>query len=93
MHLAAEAVKLMLQSREIDLKPALQTKDLEKVAAGRRLKLAAMRAEERGVVVADGTGPTGNGNRGIDNFQHDCTLQKKNDASAIWLKSSQGLSS
>jgi hypothetical protein len=29
-----------------------------------------MRAKERRVVVADRTGPTGNGNRGIENLEH-----------------------
>jgi hypothetical protein len=53
MHLAAEAVKLVLQRGEVDGEAALQTKDLEKIAAGRRLNLAAVRAKERGVVVAD----------------------------------------
>jgi hypothetical protein len=63
MHLAAEAVKLVLQSGEIDMKPAIQAENLKKIAAGRRLNLAAMRTEESRVVVADGTGPTGYGNR------------------------------
>jgi hypothetical protein len=51
--LAAEAVKLVLQRGEVDGETALQAKDLEKIAAGRRLNLAAVRAKKRGVVVAD----------------------------------------
>ena len=35
-----------------------------------------MRAEERGVVVRDGTGPAGNRNRRIDDFQHECSLTR-----------------
>jgi hypothetical protein len=73
MQLAAEAVKLVLQRGEVDGESALQAKDLEEIAAGRRLNLAAMRAKERGVVVTDGTGPTGDRNCGIESLQHDCT--------------------
>jgi hypothetical protein len=45
MHFAAEAVKLVLQRGEVDGETALQTKDVEKIAAWRRLNLAAMRAK------------------------------------------------
>jgi hypothetical protein len=70
MELSAEAVKLVLESGQIEIEARLQPEDGKIIAAGRGLNLAAMRAEERGVVVADGTGPTGNGNRGIDDLEH-----------------------
>ena len=66
VHFAAQAVKLVLQRGQVDGEAALQAEDLEKIAAGRRLNLAAMRAKERGIVVADGTGPTGDRNCGIE---------------------------
>src|SRR5208337_4057513 len=46
VHFAAQAVKFVLQRGQVDGKSVLQTKDLEKIAAGRRLNLAAMRAKE-----------------------------------------------
>src|ERR1700691_4501360 len=60
MHLAAETVELLLQGGKIDLKPTLQAEDLKVIAARRRLNLAAMRAEKRGVVVGHRTRPTSN---------------------------------
>jgi hypothetical protein len=70
MHLAAEAMKLLLQRWKIDLKPTLQTEDPKKIASGWRLNLAAMRAKKRGIVVPYRTGPTSNRNRGIEDFEH-----------------------
>jgi hypothetical protein len=70
MDFAAEAVKLALQRGQVKIEPWLKTEDLEIIAARRRLDLAAMRAKQRGVVVADRTGPTGNGYRGIENLEH-----------------------
>jgi hypothetical protein len=45
MHLAAEAMKLMLQSGQIQIELRLQTEYLEIISARRRLNLAAMRTE------------------------------------------------
>jgi hypothetical protein len=69
MHLAAEAMELMLQGGRSRLKAALEAEDLKIIAAGRRLNLAAMRAEEGGVGVPDGAGPTGDGTAESD-FEH-----------------------
>ena len=78
MQLAAEAMKLVLQRGQIEIELRLQAEDGKIIAARRRLNLAAMRAKKRGVVVADGARPTGNGNRGIENFEHSFTLTKLN---------------
>ena len=66
MQLAAEAMKLVLQRRQIQIQPRLQSEDRKIIAARRRLNLAAMRAEQRGLVVRDGTRPARNRNCRID---------------------------
>jgi hypothetical protein len=58
-------VKLVFKRGQIDIEFVIQAKNLKEIAARRRLNLAAMRAKQRGLYMADGTGPTGNGNRGI----------------------------
>jgi hypothetical protein len=63
-------MKLMLQGGKIDMKLALQAKDLKIVAPGRRLNLAAMRAKQSGMSMTDRTGPTLNRTRGIDDVEH-----------------------
>src|ERR1019366_8346761 len=63
VQLAAEAVKLMLQSGQIEVEMRMQPKNRKIIPAGRGLNLAAMRTEKRRVVVADRAGPAGDGNR------------------------------
>ena len=75
VQLAAEAMKLVLQSLQIQVQTRLQSKNRKIIAAGRGLNLAAMRAKESGFVVRDGTGPAGNRNCGIDDFQHEAALR------------------
>jgi hypothetical protein len=70
MHLAAEAMKLMLEGGQVKLEAVREAEDLKIIAAGRRLDLAAMRAEEGGVGVPDGARPTLDRNRGIDDVEH-----------------------
>jgi hypothetical protein len=53
MHLAAEAVKLVLQRGQINGEAALQAEYLKKIASRWRLNLAAVRAKQRGVVMPD----------------------------------------
>jgi hypothetical protein len=52
------------------LKRAIQSENLKIVAAGRRLNLAAVRAEKCGVVVSYRTRPTCNRHSGIEDFNH-----------------------
>jgi hypothetical protein len=70
VELAAEAMKFRLQRGQIQVEPGLQSEDRKIIAPRRGLNLAAMRAEEGGVVVTDRTGPAGNGNRGIEDLEH-----------------------
>jgi hypothetical protein len=78
MQLAAEAVKLDLQSRQINLKSTLQIEDLEKIALARRgLNLATLRAEQGRAGVLRRARPTGNRNRAIDDFEHTFELLAK----------------
>jgi hypothetical protein len=51
MQLAAEPMKFRLQRWQIEIQPRLQTEDGEEVTAWRRLNLAAVGAEQSGVVV------------------------------------------
>ena len=61
----------MLQRRQIEIQMRLQAEDRKVIAARRRLNLAAVRAEQRGIVMRDGARPARNRNCGIENFQHD----------------------
>src|ERR1035437_1426131 len=76
MQPAAEAMKLVLQRGQVKIELRLQAEDRKIIAAGWRLNLAAMRAEQRGIIVANGARPTGYRNRGIENFEHGFTLTK-----------------
>jgi hypothetical protein len=69
MELAAEAVELRLKAGKVDAESWLEAEDLEVIAARGRLDLAAMGAKECGIVVSDGTGPTGDGDRGVDDVE------------------------
>src|SRR5580704_6959325 len=77
MQLATGAMKFRLQRWHIEIQPRLQSKDGEEVTARRRLNLAAVGAEQSGIVVGYRTRPTGNGNRGIDYLQHCLNLAYK----------------
>jgi hypothetical protein len=63
-------MEFSLQRGQIKIEPRLKAEYGKEVASWRRLNLAAMRTEECGIVVPDGAGPTGNRNRGIEDFQH-----------------------
>jgi hypothetical protein len=65
MQLAAEAMKLVLQRGQVEIQLWLQAEYRKIIAAGRRMNLAAMRTKQRGIVVANGTRPTGYWYRGI----------------------------
>jgi hypothetical protein len=71
MQFAAEAVELVFERGEIDVELWIEAEGREIIGGGGGLNLAAMRTKKRGLVMRHGTGPTGNGNRGIDNLQHD----------------------
>jgi hypothetical protein len=63
MQLASESMKLVLQRGQIEIELRFQAEDRKIITARRRLNLTAMRAEQRGIVMADRARPTGYGYR------------------------------
>jgi hypothetical protein len=53
MELSAQAVELSLQRSEVDVQVWCQAEDGEVIAPGRRLNLAAVRAEQGGSALPD----------------------------------------
>jgi hypothetical protein len=76
MQPAAEAMKLLLQSGQIEVQPRLESENRKIIADGRRLNLAAIGTKQRGFVVGNGTGPAGNRDRILEDFQHETAFTR-----------------